>query len=187
MKRLVAIFVMLVAALSECDKKYSSYETTAVISTANQSDVITMSPISTDRQALTQTAVNEKTTISEKSSDMVELINDYRQSNGLTKLKISAELCDVAMTRALESSELWSHTRPNGEGLDTLLDEKNIRWSLAGENLAKHRRSTDKAVIDAWVASESHRKNLLNPQYRYCGTAEYDSGEIIYVSLILTD
>ncbi len=187
MKRLVAVLVMLVAALGKCDKGYSSYETTAVISTANQADVITLSPISTDRQALTQTAVNEKTTIPEKSSDMVELINDYRQSNGLKKLKISDELCDVAMVRALESSELWSHTRPNGEKINTLLDEKNIRWSLAGENLAKHRRSTDKAVVDAWAASESHRKNLLNPQYRYCGTAEYDSGEIIYVSLILTD
>ncbi len=73
------------------------------------------------------TPKNESTT-SVQITDMIEIINRYRTEQKIDPLKISQELCSVAIVRAEESSVLWSHTRPNGEKVNSLLDSKNINW-----------------------------------------------------------
>lgn len=126
-------------------------------------------------------------TISAKTTDMVGIINNYRQESNISSLKISDELCEIAKIRAKEASVLWSHTRPNGKGIDSLFVDYDFRWTIVGKNLAKCENATPKDIIGAWVQSETHRANLLNEKYKFCGIAEYYDGEIRYISIILTD
>lgn len=125
-------------------------------------------------------------TIPVKIADMVEIINDYRNKHNISHVKISYELCRIAEIRAKEASVLWSHTRHDGLGIDSLINP-NIEWSIAGENLAKFKNATSKEIVDAWMQSETHRANLLNEKYEFCGISEYCDGEIRYISIILTD
>lgn len=55
----------------------------------------------------------------------------------------------------------WSH--------DGWLDSfKGIRYYYAGENLAKGFASTT-PEFNAWMASPTHRANIVKPQYRFIG------------------
>ena len=118
-------------------------------------------------------------------ADVVEIINQYRAESNLNRLKMSDSLCKIAEIRAKEASEKWSHIRPNGQKLDSLL--KDSEWKTAGENLAKHKVSTPFDIVESWENSESHRENLLNSRYKYCGIAEYYDGKNRYISMIFTD
>ena len=126
-----------------------------------------------------------KTTTSAKMTDVVGIINQYRAESNLNRLKMSDSLCEIAEIRAKEASGKWSHTRPNGQKLDSLLG--NYEWKTAGENLAKCRVSTPSDIVDSWKNSESHRENLLNSRYKYCGIAEYYDGKNRYISMIFTN
>lgn len=137
------------------------------------------------RRAVEQTTLKKESATSAKMTDVVEIINQYRAESNLNRLKISEPLCEVAETRAKEASKKWSHTRPNGQKLDSLLE--NSEWKTAGENLAKCRVSTPSDIVESWKNSESHRENLLNPHYKYCGISEYYDGKSRYISMIFTD
>lgn len=139
------------------------------------------------KREVEQTTRSIKTAIPSKLEDMVEIINDYRNKHNISHVKISYELCRIAEIRAEEASTLWSHLRPNGQGIDSLFADSDYQWSIVGENLAKCENATSKQIVDAWMQSETHRANLLNPRYKFCGIAEYYDGEIRYISIILTD
>lgn len=141
----------------------------------------------TTHREFEQTTREEKSTMPAKVADIVGTINNYRITKDLKPLKISDFLCEIAGIRAEEASVNWSHTRPNGQKIDSLLSGSNIHWTILGENLARHKNAPAEAIVDAWMNSESHRENLLNPGYKFCGIAEYKKGEIRYISIILTD
>ncbi len=152
--------------------------------------IVELTTIITETQTkreVEQTTHIKESTVSAKITDMVGIINNYRKESNINSLKISEELCEIAEIRAEEASVLWSHTRPNGTDISSLLIETNIDWNIVGENLAKCENASAKAVVDAWMQSETHRANLLNPRYKYCGIAEYYDGKIRYISIILTD
>lgn len=132
-----------------------------------------------------QTTPKKESTTSAKMADVVEIINQYRAESNLNQLKMSEPLCKIAEIRAKEASQKWSHTRPNGQKLDSLLE--NTEWRTVGENLARYRNATNTDIVDAWENSESHRANLLKSHYKYCGIAEYYDGKNRYISMIFTD
>ena len=134
-----------------------------------------------------QTPYKTETTMPAMISDMVEIINDYRIKENLNQLKVSEFLHGIAEIRAKEASIKWSHTRPNGLGIDSLLNDSDIAWTIIGENLAKYEKALAEDVVKAWLSSDSHRKNLLNPRYKFCGIAEHKYNEIYYISIVLTD
>ena len=148
-------------------------------------EITTLISEKVSQREVEQTTLKKESATSEKMADVVEIINQYRAESNLNRLKISEPLCEVAEIRAKEVSEKWSHTRPNGQKLDSLLG--NYEWKTAGENLAKCRVSTPSDIVDSWKSSELHRENLLNPHYKYCGISEYYDGKNRYISMIFTD
>ena len=94
-------------------------------------------------------------------------INDYRVENGFNELIWSDELADCAAVRAEECSRVWSHTRPNGEAWYTVNPQ-----IMFGENLA--RGFSADTVIQGWKDSPTHNENLLYPDFKYIGLAEYN-------------
>ena len=108
--------------------------------------------------------------LADKSSDVLDLINDERKAAGLKSVKMNDDLNRVAELRAAEIAKKWSHTRPNGEAWKTAFADAGVSASYRGENLAKGQYSADKVVED-WMESEGHRSNILNKKFTKMGVA----------------
>lgn len=100
--------------------------------------------------------------------------NAQRASAGLGALKWSDGLESCAMVRAQEAVTTWSHTRPNGSDWWTV--NSNLMY---GENLAKGYSSADAAVA-AWMASPTHKENIMYSSFKTCGIAIYEIGGTWY-------
>jgi len=100
--------------------------------------------------------------------------NSQRSAQGLSKLNWSDALEQAAMVRAQEIVTTWSHTRPNGSDWWTV--NSNIMY---GENLAKGYSSADAAVA-AWMASPTHKANIMDSGFKTCGIAIYEIGGTWY-------
>lgn len=107
----------------------------------------------------------DKSTFAEQ---VVNLVNMERVANGLRKLTTYDKLTDVAQLRAGELMSAYSHTRPDGRSCFTALDDVNLPYMTAGENIAIG-YSTPEAVVQAWMDSPGHRANILNPNFTMIG------------------
>ena len=101
---------------------------------------------------------------------VVDLVNEIRIDNGLDPLSYSPILSYCAYIRADEIEEVFSHTRPNGEKGLHIVKEYGILYKVVGENLASNFSSSEK-VVNAWMNSEGHRANILNPKFKEIGVA----------------
>jgi len=108
--------------------------------------------------------------LADKSSDVLDLVNDERKAAGLKNVKLNDDLNRVAELRAAEIAEKWSHTRPNGEAWKTAFSDAGVSATYRGENLAKGQYSADK-VVDDWMDSEGHKANILNKKFTKMGVA----------------
>lgn len=81
--------------------------------------------------------------------------------------------------RAKEITGTFSHFRPDGTRCHTVLDDLNIDFTFAGENIA-YGQDTPAEVMNDWMESESHRKNILNSRYEEIGVACYKQNGIYY-------
>lgn len=108
-------------------------------------------------------------TVKEDSVEAVfRLVNQERKANGRRELVLDPTLCEAAQVRASELDTLFSHTRPNGESCFAILDEYGLRYSSAGENIAKGQRDAEE-VMDSWMNSEGHRNNILSSDFTKIG------------------
>lgn len=100
--------------------------------------------------------------------EVLSLVNQERVRNGLSKLSWGDTCADAAEVRAEEIVQLYSHTRPDGSSWDTACIEPTGGYStyLEGENLvAGSSAVSPETAVAAWMNSEKHRENILNPNY----------------------
>ncbi len=97
---------------------------------------------------------------------VLRIINGYREKNGVRPLMLSNELTEIACARAEEIA--WSgehsHRRPNGRTCFTILKDAGIDSGYAGENIGWG-YDTPQDVCEAWKNSETHLKNILDPDF----------------------
>ncbi len=93
-----------------------------------------------------------------------DLVNAKRQEAGLGALTWNSGLEQASAVRAVEASQFFSHTRPDGSDWWTV--NSNLMY---GENLAKGYASANEAVT-AWMNSPTHKANIMD--------AEFTSGAI---------
>lgn len=97
--------------------------------------------------------------------EVLTLVNKIRTKNQLGKLSWSDTCDDAADIRANESMTLYAHTRPDGSSWSTVCPAPNA-GGISGENLAIGNAAVSPATAVAlWMGSESHRANILNPEY----------------------
>lgn len=98
--------------------------------------------------------------------------NDKRQGAGLAPLVLNQRLAEAAAKKAQDmfANNYWSHTSPNGRTPWDFIINEDYKYTLAGENLAKN-FSDSRAVVEAWMASPTHRENILKAGYRDIGFA----------------
>ena len=86
---------------------------------------------------------------------------------------IFPDLMRAAKVRAEEITRHYSHTRPDGSDCFTAVKEK---YGHLGENIAAGYK-TPQEVVDGWMNSEGHRKNILNPAFTKIGVGYLYTGK----------
>ena len=113
--------------------------------------------------------------------EVIKLVNAERAKYGLSALKKDTKATQAARIRAKEIVTKFSHTRPDGSSCFTAAKEVGATYRSAGENIA-YGYSTPKQVVDGWMNSEGHRKNILSSSFTKIGVGCYKSGRVLYWS-----
>jgi len=104
--------------------------------------------------------------------ELLILTNQKRQELGLAPLVMNEQLADAARRKASDMfiKNYWSHIAPDGTTPWYFIKSAGYEYVYAGENLARGFYSSPD-VINAWMASPSHRENMLSPNYQDIGFA----------------
>lgn len=116
---------------------------------------------------------------SDFAAEVVRLVNQERAKAGLSALSTNTSIRFAAQTRAAEQKQSFSHTRPNGSHFSTALTQSGVRFRGAGENIAMGQK-TPEQVMNAWMNSQGHRENILNPNFTSIGVGSVSSGGTVY-------
>ena len=105
--------------------------------------------------------------------EVLDLVNAQRAKYGLTALEMGDDdLTAAAQTRAEEIAVVNSHVRPDGSKCFTVLKDYGVTDTPTGENAAWGSVSPEE-VVNAWMNSEGHRANILNPEARKMSVGYY--------------
>ena len=97
--------------------------------------------------------------------EVLTLVNKIRTKNNLGRLSWGDKCETGADIRANESMTLYAHTRPDGSSWSTVCPAPSS-GGYSGENLAIGNAAVSPATTVAlWMGSESHRANILNPDF----------------------
>ena len=141
-------------------------------------------------------AAAEGTYKQDEARAMLEYINEFRHGSeawywnesdtekvycsGLGDLTYDYELEKVAMLRAKEIAQSFSHTRPNGQSCWTAYDDCGYDWQWScGENIAYGQTSAYEVYMD-WredndpYAGQGHRRNMLGSGFKAIGIGCYE-------------
>lgn len=122
------------------------------------------------------TVAPEDTTEATFAEQVVKLVNKERAKAGLKELTLDKTIESAALIRAKEIVQSFSHTRPNGSNFSTVLKEQGITYRGAGENIAWGQKSPEE-VMKAWMNSDGHRANILNPNFTKIGVGHYQNAK----------
>ena len=116
-------------------------------------------------------------TVTAYEAEVVRLVNDIRQKNGLKPLAQDWQLSRVARYKSEDMRKLgyFSHTSPTYGSPFDMMRSFGISYRSAGENIAKGYK-TPEAVVNGWMNSPGHRANILNSTYTHIGVGYVASG-----------
>lgn len=116
------------------------------------------------------------------ANQIVAMVNNLRKSKGMNTVKVNPLLTKAAKIRARELAETYikwgtlvTHTRPNGEGAPSVVDDVAGLEGYPMENALgssdRWRNNTAKRLYTAWYNSEGHRVNMLDKTHTIVGVA----------------
>lgn len=103
-------------------------------------------------------------------SEVIRLVNEKRKERGLSPLTENGTLSAAARAKGnhMISAGYWAHVAPDGTQPWRFFTNAGYKYRYAGENLARDFADPASAVA-AWMASPSHRENMLSPKYKEIG------------------
>jgi hypothetical protein len=106
------------------------------------------------------------------NQQLLILTNQQRQNNNLPPLTDNPELNQAAANKATDmfSKNYWAHNAPDGTTPWVFIKSAGYSYIYAGENLARGFTNAPD-VVNAWMNSSEHRKNVLSPNYQNVGFA----------------
>jgi hypothetical protein len=109
-------------------------------------------------------------------SGLLAATNQARADQHEKPLVMNAELNKAAELKVknMFDKQYWAHTAPDGTTPWHWFGVAGYHYDSAGENLAKD-FTTNSSTVAAWMASPSHRANILNASYQDVGFAVMDS------------
>ncbi|WP_419158327.1 SafA/ExsA family spore coat assembly protein [Rossellomorea sp. BNER] len=111
------------------------------------------------------------------TNEVVKLVNQERARAGLAPLKENWELSRVARYKSEDmiAKNYFSHTSPTYGSPFQMMKDFGISYQAAGENIAAGQR-TPQEVVQAWMNSEGHRKNIMSPTFTEIGVGYAKGG-----------
>jgi uncharacterized YkwD family protein/spore coat assembly protein SafA len=120
--------------------------------------------------------------------DVIELSNQERAKYGLGPLLPDWQASRVARHKSqdMRDKRYFSHTSPTYGSPFDMLKAYKVLYRAAGENIAMG-QTTPQAVVQGWMNSEGHRKNILNPNFTHIGVgyAEGGSGRYYWTQMFI--
>ena len=116
-------------------------------------------------------ALSFHTSASANDSRVVKAVNKIRLSHGLTQLQLHPSLQTAAkvQSKIMARKGRMSHNAAWGYSFKSRLKRGGYRV-LAAENIARGQTSLNH-VLDSWMKSRGHRRNMLNPRMKFFGLA----------------
>lgn len=110
---------------------------------------------------------------------VVDLVNNIRAQNGLSKLTENWELsrCARYKSQDMQNKGYFSHTSPTYGSPFDMMAAFGIQYRTAGENIAKGYASAQ-AVVNGWMNSPGHKANILNASFTQIGVGYVSGGNI---------
>jgi uncharacterized protein YkwD len=105
------------------------------------------------------------------------LTDTARAAHGCKPLKLSSKLNTAAQKHADDMSKhhYFSHTSRNGTSWSKRIKNAGFK-SPGGENIA-YGFPTAVSVVQAWLASPGHRRNILDCNFKYIGVGYASHGQ----------
>jgi uncharacterized YkwD family protein/spore coat assembly protein SafA len=116
-------------------------------------------------------------TVKNVESEILMLVNNERQKQGLQPLQMDWELQRVARTKSQDMAVkgYFSHQSPTYGSPFDMMKQFGIQYKTAGENIASGQRTPQDAMV-SWMNSSGHRANILKPEYTHLGAGYYRGG-----------
>lgn len=120
-------------------------------------------------------STGNSSTASTYANQVVDLVNQERAKAGLAPLTSDPALTNMALDKAKDmyNNNYFDHTSPTYGSPFDMMNQYGIRYSYAGENIAKGQRNPQE-VMNAWMNSDGHRKNILSANFAKIGVAYYN-------------
>lgn len=110
---------------------------------------------------------------------LLQLVNNVRKAGcncGNTKMPPVApvawndRLAKAGYDHSVEmnANNYFSHTGENGSSPGQRISAAGYAWKTYGENIAKG-YTTEQAVVNGWINSEGHCKNIMNGKFKEMG------------------
>lgn len=114
--------------------------------------------------------------LNEDEELMLDMLNKERLKEGLNPLKIDFKLVQVARAKSqnMIDQDYFSHFSPNYGSPFDMMQRLNIDYYLAGENIAG--APNVEWAHNELMKSQSHRDNILHPDYTHVGIGIIDGG-----------
>ena len=116
-------------------------------------------------------------TVASYEAEVIRLINQIRQENGLRPLTANWELSRVARYKSQDMLDrgYFAHNSPTYGSPGRMIRAFGLSYRTAGENIAKG-YTTPQAVVNGWMNSSGHRANILNASYTQIGVGYVPKG-----------
>lgn len=177
---LAVLFVRVPCVFADEDTTTQPNQTTQT--PAATTPVATTAPVDKTTQILG--GAPEQITLTPEEQKFVELTNASRRDKKLPELTVAPLLVKIAREKSKEMHDLnyWGHTSPITEKRTAMtrvlyyLPEKPLTMTV-GENLYFCNQVLVDEGHQALMASPTHRKNILKPEYKYIGIGTYISDD----------
>lgn len=119
-------------------------------------------------------------------SQVIDKTNQEREQAGLSPLTMNQTLNQAALSKGQDmmTDQYWAHVSPDGTQPWFFIRGAGYDYRVAGENLARDFSDTS-SMMSAWMASPTHRANILNPKYQEIGIAVIDGQLLGYETTLV--
>ena len=112
--------------------------------------------------------------------DFVQQLNAHRVSEGLSPLVWDPQVTAAALghSRDMSNRNFFAHNAPapNASTPWDRLADQGVEYTAAAENIAKG-QTTGNKVLQDWLSSSEHRKNIENGTYTHHGVGYVAEGK----------
>lgn len=126
-------------------------------------------------------------------TQILNLVNEHRaagtdcksrDNDAMGDLVWNDELAKAALDHSIDmaTNNYFSHTGLNGSNFSERARAAGYTGGLGGENIARGQR-TEESVIQAWMDSDGHCKNIMNSGFKEIGIARSETGN--YWTMVL--